>query len=95
MKDWESALVATLAGIFGAIAVGGIVYFLSEKNRIEHPELSNEEYIIYLYSSLLHRDPDPTGFRYYVSQLKAGRPRRAIYEEFIHSKEFKNTWVLQ
>ena len=52
---------------------------------------SNEDYVAVLYRAFMGREPEPSGFRYWVDELDANsRDRRAVFEDFVRSEEFGN-----
>ena len=57
---------------------------------LTHPELTDREFLIWLYSSLLHRDPetDILSGNYWLERIKV-EGRYMIYIEFIKSTEFQ------
>ena len=52
--------------------------------------LSNKEYIIRIYQSILMRTPDAEGLDYWVNRLKSGTSRKDVIIEFTHSVEYQN-----
>jgi Domain of unknown function (DUF4214)/Glycosyl hydrolase catalytic core len=58
--------------------------------RYAAASLGNVEYVTLLYRLLLHREPDGSGLRSYVSQLDAGKLTRSVLQqELIASSEFQ------
>ena len=54
---------------------------------------TDTELVTYIYREVLHREPDPGGFQYWVSQLDQGLSRGAIVLYFSESIEFINRTV--
>jgi len=49
---------------------------------------SNEEKVLTLYRAILNREPDSSGYNWYLSQLNAGVPLGNIVDSFFDSSEF-------
>ena len=65
------------------------------KNFIFSPEYlsrntSADTYVSDLYTMFMGRDPDPSGFDYWLSQMSSGASRDSIFNGFSGSEEFKN-----
>ena len=54
--------------------------------------VSNKTYVTKLYLAMLGRNPDATGFQFWVTSLDNGKDRKAVFEGFANSQEF-NTLV--
>ncbi len=53
-------------------------------------ELSDEEFVEIAYRTLLNREPEDEGFKYWVDKLKNGYERDKLLDDFLDSQEFKN-----
>lgn len=63
--------------------------------RYAAASLGNPGYVTLLYRLLLHREPDGSGFRSYVSQLDDGTlTRAALQKELISSNEFQQNQAI-
>ncbi|MBR5057644.1 MAG: DUF4214 domain-containing protein, partial [Clostridiales bacterium] len=51
---------------------------------------SNEAFVNMLYKGILTRNPDSSGFNYWVGRLRSGSSRNSIIKEFANSAEFRN-----
>lgn len=61
--------------------------FFGSKEYIKK-KTSNERYVQQLYQALLRREPDPTGKRNRLNELKKGSSRQAVCRNITNSKEF-------
>ena len=50
--------------------------------------LNDEEYVKVLYRTFFDREYDRSGLDYWLNQLRSGKDRDFILEEFARSKEF-------
>lgn len=48
----------------------------------------NKEYVTKLYLAMLGRQPDATGYQFWVNSLDNGKDRKSIFEGFANSQEF-------
>lgn len=55
----------------------------------DRSQQSDEDFVTDLYRRLLHREPDPDGFRAHLELLRHGSSRQAIYEIFLGSPEYR------
>jgi hypothetical protein len=49
----------------------------------------NEDYVRWLYKSLLRRDPDPDGMRFFVERLERGDDLKRIVQDMVNSDEYR------
>ena len=70
--------------ITGSTAVKG--FFLSKE--ITNKNISNEDFVKLLYLTILNRNADKGGLKYWVDQLNVKMTREYVVNGFINSKEF-------
>ena len=70
--------------ITGSTAVKG--FFLSKE--ITNKKLSNEDFVKLLYLTVLNRNADKAGLKYWVDHLNVKMTRESVINGFINSKEF-------
>jgi len=76
-----------LTGKTDGAAMGQFFAFSKEFKNLK---LSNKEFLTRLYRAFMDREPDEDGLNYWLSLMEVGAPREAIFNGFIHSKEFTN-----
>ena len=67
-----------------------IAKYFFDSPEFKNLSLSNEEFIKRAYSTLLNRDPDPAGIKYWLGQMEEGVSKEQIFYGFAFSKEFQN-----
>lgn len=82
MADWYNQLI-TGANSGADVAYG---FFFSSEYANSSP--SYDQYIRDLYRALFDREPDPTGYEGWMSQMAAGVPPLNIFKGFVDSAEF-------
>lgn len=82
LKDWTNGLLT--GQMDGASIARGFIFSkeFTEKN------LSNEEFVDTLYSTLLGRQPDPDGKADWLKALNEGQARTKVLAGFVNSNEF-------
>jgi len=66
-------------------------FVISEEfNSLYGSTVSDEEYIILLYSNILYRDPDKEGLDYWKTDMQNGSSKEDILVSFSNSEEFIN-----
>ena len=68
----------------GASLVEGFFFSKEFTNK----KLSNEEFVKTAYRTILNREADEKGLKYWTGKLKEGATRRSILSGFVSSKEF-------
>ena len=66
-----------------------VVRFFFESEEFKSKNLNDAEFISVLYRTILQREPDIEGEKYWLSQLSNGLDREEIINSFIESKEFE------
>ncbi len=71
------------------------VYTESKHTEIKEPkrikEIKVQDYVTEGYRNILKREPDPNGFKHYVSQISSGKISKERFLEILRtSKEYKN-----
>ncbi|HWU01958.1 MAG TPA: glycosyltransferase [Novosphingobium sp.] len=64
---------------------------LRMRNDMHYDEVVNvtdEEFLYFIYNLLLKRNPDPSGFRAHLGALRGGAPRVKILRSFLRSQEY-------
>ena len=65
--------------------VGGFFFLSDEMNNMK---LSNKEFVTRLYKTFMDRDPEESGFKFWVQYLDDGNPRADVVYGFTRSAEF-------
>lgn len=55
-----------------------------------HANLTDDEFLSYLYHSFFNRDPDPGGRQGWLNALAGGQSRSSVAQAFANSEEFKS-----
>ena len=84
LKDWTTQLRNHTAT--GKQVASGFIFSEEFKNR----NLSNEDYVEYLYEAFMGRASDPVGKADWVGRLDDGFTREFVFEGFAGSEEFNN-----
>ncbi|MCG9480114.1 MAG: DUF4214 domain-containing protein [Actinomycetia bacterium] len=66
--------------------VAHFIFSSENQNLIE--DMGNEEFINYLYTSILARTPDSEGYRNWLQHISQGMSKREILEAFLDSREW-------
>jgi FkbM family methyltransferase len=66
--------------------IGSLMSSLFRRQDVFSPE----RVAIALYRGLFEREPDPSGYRDYVKQLRSGRPLERVIHDLIMSSEFRS-----
>lgn len=68
----------------------GVAYgfFYSQEYQSKFANISNQDFVIKVYSAMLGRRPDPSGLNNWVNHLNNGKTRKWVIGRFAHSKEF-------
>ena len=72
--------------VSGAIAASNFIYSPEFLNK----NTTNEEYIIVMYRAFFDREPDNSGWPYYLNKLNNGVSRDEVFKGFIYSPEFQD-----
>ncbi len=83
-SSWDSALINHTHG-GKSVAYG--FFFSSEFQALN---LSNENYVIRLYHTILGREPDSSGLTAWVNALNNGSNRLSVFNGFADSVEFSD-----
>lgn len=70
----------------GSEIAGGFVF----SSEFQSKNLSDAEYVEYLYKIFFDRASDAEGKQYWLGQLSSGNSRKEVFEGFTGSKEFAN-----
>ena len=81
---WKNVLVNHIAG--GKTVASG--FFSS--TEFQNLSLTNTEYVIRLYHTMMGREPDSTGLAAWVNALNNGSTRLTVFNGFADSQEFAN-----
>ena len=64
-------------------------YFASSPELLaRYGQLSNESFVALVYNNVLRREPDLSGYNYWLTQLNNGMPRGHVMIQFSESAEF-------
>jgi ubiquinone/menaquinone biosynthesis C-methylase UbiE len=80
-------------------SISGHSFYQHNGSVPEEPRVSmaasTEDFVKNVYRDLLHREPDPEGFNFYLSELKSGRLNKAeMIKIFLNSEEYKNMQIM-
>ena len=84
LKSWVDPLKNNEAT--GICVAFGFIY----SNEFQSKNLSNEQYITYMYNAFLGRTPDAQGLNDWLDAMKKGATREDIFKGFAESPEFSN-----
>lgn len=82
--DW---VIKLLNGTYsGSMVAYGFIF----SPEFTGKNMSNEQYVAYLYRAFFGRDPDEEGFNYWVQELLNGQNKIFVFRGFVGSEEFSN-----
>ncbi|MCQ2533688.1 MAG: DUF4214 domain-containing protein [Clostridia bacterium] len=81
---WVQKLISN--ELSGSTCAYGFVFSQEFMNK----NLSNEEFVGYMYLAFFNREADQDGFDYWVNQMEAGMTQVDVFEGFTGSAEFAN-----
>ena len=84
LNDWCNQLWSRKKG--GTDVAYGFVF----SEEFQNKNLSDEEYVEYLYKVFFDRGSDPEGKRTWLGKLQSGSSRKEVFDGFTGSKEFAN-----
>jgi len=86
LNYWTGTL---LEGATGRNVARGFVFSTEFRNK----QLSDEEFVKYMYRGMLGREAEAAGFNFWVNQMARyatqAEARAAVFEGFAHSSEFR------
>ena len=82
LNDWVNKLKN---GMTGAEVAHGFVFSKEFKKK----NLTDSEFVTYMYKAFFDRKPDSEGKKYWVNKLKQGATKGEVFDGFTHSAEFK------
>jgi YVTN family beta-propeller protein len=82
LNGWVSALLD------GSQTGSDVAYGFIYSNEFQEKNTSDSEYLTVLYKAFFDRDPDPSGWTTWLSDLENGKDRLEVLQGFIFSQEF-------
>lgn len=67
-----------------------VVRFFLSSPELEARNVDDEEFVKILYDVFFQRLPDVEGYNYWIKQLKGGRPRALVVNDFIGTEEWND-----
>jgi hypothetical protein len=64
--------------------------FFSQENKERMENLNNNDFLKYLYNSILFRDFDESGFNYWILELEKGKTKQDLFNSFTNSAEWED-----
>lgn len=64
--------------------------FFSQENKERIENLNNNDFLKYLYNSILFRDFDESGFNYWILELEKGKTKQDLFNSFTNSAEWED-----
>ncbi len=83
---WVTRLAS--GGLTDAGLVKQLIFSVECQNIISN--YTNEQFITFLYQTLLNREPDPDGLNTWLTRMSAGMTKERVVNAFTDSVEFKN-----
>ncbi|MBR5041335.1 MAG: DUF4214 domain-containing protein [Clostridiales bacterium] len=74
----------------GTMGSARVAYEFFTSAEFLNRNTSNEAFVNMLYKGVLTRNPDSSGFNYWVGRLRGGSSRVSIIQEIANSAEFRN-----
>lgn len=84
LKSWADVLKNDEAT--GICVAYGFIYSVEFQSK----NLTNEQYITYMYNAFLGRKPDAAGLNAWIGEMDKGATREAIFKGFAESPEFSD-----